>query len=178
MKSSVLNSDKNLYINYFKYVSYYAYKLTGDHEYSEDLAHDAFTSYYLNKGKISENPNAIKSFLYTSVRNKLYNEHKRLLVNRRYWDKTGFNEIDSLDLDRLIIQNELLEEIDKLVNSLPRMCQQVIKLSFFDGLSNNEIKEKLNISINTVKTHKKRGLNYIQQHLNTEHYLLLLIYLT
>lgn len=108
----------------------------------------------------------------------MLNEHKRDEINQRYWRLSGYNEQDSVDLDHLLIYTELIEEIDKLVNTLPNMCQKVIKLSFFEGLSNMEIKEELNISINTVKTHKKRGLIYLQKKLNPEHFTLLLYFLT
>ena len=172
MNHSVSTSDRNLYINFYKYINFYAFKLTGNYSYAEDLTHDAFTSYFANKTKVSENPAAIKSFLYSSVRNKIINEHKRTKVNDRYWQKTGFNEQDSLELDRVLIYTELLAEVERLVNNLPAMCRKVIKLSFFEGLSNSEIKDNLNISINTVKTHKKRGLAYLQKNLNPEYYLL------
>ncbi len=178
MNPSVTMSDKNLYISYYKYIKFYAFKLTGDYAQAEDLTQDAFTSYLMNKSKISSDPRAIKSFLFTAVKNKMLNEHKRGEINQRYWRLSGFNEQDSVDLDHLLIYTELIEEIDKLVNTLPNMCQKVIKLSFFEGLSNMEIKDELNISINTVKTHKKRGLIYLQKKLNPEHFTLLLYFLT
>ncbi|WP_313258113.1 sigma-70 family RNA polymerase sigma factor [Sphingobacterium sp.] len=178
MNTPVNMSDKNLYIKYYKFINFYAFKLTGDYERAEDLTQDAFTSYLLNKSKISSNPSAIKSFLYTAVRNKLINEHRRTEISQRYWRITGFDEKDPQDIDRLVIYTELLQEIDRLVNALPNMCQQVIKLSFFEGLTNNEIKDQLNISINTVKTHKKRGLAFLQKHLNPEYFLIFINLLT
>jgi len=177
MNISVPMSDKTLYIKLYKYINFYAYKLTGDSLHAEDLTHDAFTSYFLNKSKISDHPAAIKSYLYSTVRNKLLNEYKRTQINYKYWQRTGFTEKDTIDLDRLVIYTELLEEVEKLVNTLPKMCQKVIKLSFFEGLSNREIEKELNISINTVKTHKKRGLIYLQKNLNPEYFLLLCLLL-
>ncbi|MGN5953555.1 RNA polymerase sigma factor [Sphingobacterium lactis] len=165
--------DKLLYNQYFRFICFYAYQLSGDKNLAEDVAQEAFTSYYQQKAQVSNNPSAIKSFLYSSVRNYILNLHKRSQIKQRYWEKTVYKEEDSIDLEESILYTELLAEVETLISKLPKVCQQVMRLSYFEGLSNAEIIEKLDISINTLKTHRKRGLKYIQNHINPEFYLIL-----
>jgi RNA polymerase sigma-70 factor (ECF subfamily) len=47
------------------------------------------------------------------------------------------------------------------IDELPSEQRKVIRLSI-DGLSVNEIAEKLGISVNTVKTHKKRSFKQLR----------------
>ena len=165
--------DKLLYNQYFRFICFYAYQLSGDKNLAEDVAQEAFTSYYQQKAQVSNHPSAIKSFLYSSVRNYILNLHKRSQIKQRYWEKTVYKEEDSIDLEETILYTELLAEVETLISKLPKVCQQVMRLSYFEGLSNAEIIEKLDISINTLKTHRKRGLKYIQNHINPEFYLIL-----
>ncbi len=167
--------DKSLYDTYYKYVCFYAYQLIGNRSLAEDVTQDAFLAYLQNSHKVSSETKAIKSFLYSSVRNRILNLYKKGKIEERYWEKISFLESDSSDYERLIIYNELLEQIEKLVSQLPPMCQQVMRLSFFEGLSNQEIIEKLDISINTIKTHRKRGIKYIQNNLDPELFAIFLL---
>ena len=165
--------DKLLYNQYFRFICFYAYQLSGDKNLAEDVAQEAFTSYFQQKDQVSNHPSAIKSFLYSSVRNYILNLHKRTQIKQRYWEKTIFKEEDPLNLEESILYTELLAEVEKLINKLPKVCQQVMRLSYFEGLSNAEIIQKLDISINTLKTHRKRGLKYIKNHINPEFYFIL-----
>lgn len=55
------------------------------------------------------------------------------------------------------VREELLWQLYLYIDELPSEQRKVIRLSI-DGLSVNEIAEKLGISVNTVKTHKKQQL--------------------
>lgn len=168
--------NQSLYDKYFKFICFYAYQLSGNKAIAEDVAQEAFVAYYQQKDRVSSHPKAIKSFLYSSVRNQIYNQHKRSLVEQRYWSRTPFNELDQLDLEEFVLHSELLEELEKLISQLPPACQQVMRLSYFEGLSNQEIIQKLDISINSIKTHRKRGLKFIQSNIDPEFYLLFLLF--
>ena len=48
-------------------------------------------------------------------------------------------------------------------STLPVECRTVFQMSRFEGLSNQEIAERLNISINTVKYHIKKALSVLKE---------------
>lgn len=150
---------------------YFAYTMTRDMVLSEDLAQEAFVAYYRNKENISLNEATVKSYLYSAVKNSVLNWARHNKVQEKYWNLTPFNEQDELDLSHALIETEVITEIHKLVNELPPACQNIFRLSYFEGFSNQEISEQLNVSVNTIKTQKRRGLKHLQSKLNPEFFL-------
>ncbi len=61
-----------------------------------------------------------------------------------------------------MIEAEVLGEVYKALQKLPEGCRKVINLSYFEGLSNQEVADRLNVSINTVKTQKLRALKMLR----------------
>jgi len=51
------------------------------------------------------------------------------------------------------------------LEQLPPQCKHIFCLSRFDLLTYNEISEKLNISVNTIKTQMSRALDTLRKHL-------------
>jgi len=67
-----------------------------------------------------------------------------------------------------MIHTEVINEVYRIIAEMPTACQQVFKLGYLDGLSNLEITERLQISINTVKTQKQRGMKMLLDKLHPE----------
>lgn len=60
-------------------------------------------------------------------------------------------------------EKEMVAQIERGVSSLPEKCQIVFRLSREMGLSNKEIAEKLEITVNTVDTHLTKALKLLRQ---------------
>ena len=69
-------------------------------------------------------------------------------------------------------ETERAVKVRELLDELPDMQRQVLKLSIWEGLKYKEVAERLNIAEGTVHTHIKRAYKYIKSHL-----VLLLIFL-
>jgi RNA polymerase sigma-70 factor (ECF subfamily) len=147
-------------------------RLTSHGKRRKKLAQEAFVAYFRKKEEISTHENAIKSYLYNSVKNSVSNWSRRNKVVQKYWERTGFIEYDDLDIHRAMIETEVLTEINKIINKLPEACQAIFKLSYIEGFSNQEIADQLQLSINTIKTQKRRGLKYVQSKLNPEFFII------
>ncbi|UIR56261.1 sigma-70 family RNA polymerase sigma factor [Sphingobacterium sp. SRCM116780] len=160
--------NKLLFEQHYKSLCHFAWKLCGDIVEAEDLAQDAFIAYFKNKEHISSHEIAIKQFLYTSIKYAFLNVKRKEKVEEKYWSATPFSEqsVDSFELN--IIHSEVLAEVHNIVNSLPIGCQVIFKMGYFEGLSNQEIAKELNISVNTVKTQKQRGLKIVKSKLHPE----------
>lgn len=141
---------------------YFAFKLIGDQPAAEDIVQDCFIKCWSRSPGLPTEMN-MKAYLYQSVRNACLNLLRHTEVEKRYAKREGMpaesNEGRYLDL---IIRAEVLGEINKAIETLPPGCRQVLKLSYFDSLKNEEIAEALGISINTVKTQKARALKLLQ----------------
>lgn len=169
--------DKSLFEQYYKSLCHFGWKLCGDMTQAEDFAQDAFIAYFKKRNDISTNEFAIQQFLYTSVRYSFLNLKRKEKVEARYWGFMPFDEHgpESLELD--IIRSEVIAEVYKIVSSLPSGCQAVFKMGYFDGLTNQEIAKVLHISVNTVKTQKQRGLQFVMKKLHPEFLPIFLMFL-
>ncbi|MNL34998.1 RNA polymerase sigma factor [compost metagenome] len=72
-----------------------------------------------------------------------------------------------------MIQAEVIGELYAALNLLPERCRLIFKMGYLEGMKNHEIAEKLNISVNTIKTQKKRGLAILRSHLPPQTYYIL-----
>ncbi|MCA5006195.1 sigma-70 family RNA polymerase sigma factor [Sphingobacterium sp. WQ 366] len=172
--SSKKNITKLLFDKYYQNLCYFAYTLLGDKVLSEDFVQDAFCSLNDNLETLVPNEKVYKGFLYTAVKNKILNYHRRSKVELKYHKLKPFDELLDLDFDNAIIKSETISEINALIEKLPNACQQIFKLYYLEGFSTKEVAAELNLSVNTIKTQKLRGIRYIQSNLNPEYFALFL----
>lgn len=112
----------------------------------------------------------IKSFLYTSVRNKSLNELEHTKVMNEYAQKVMEMGKDSFFQDKVIAEESyriLVDAIDKL----PPQMKNIMRLAL-EGKTNLEIAEALNISGETVHSQKKIAYRKLRGYLKDYYYLL------
>lgn len=170
-------ADKVLFTKYYKLLCFFAWKMVKDQAQAEDLAQDAFVSYFQNKSRLSTDEAAIKAFLYSAVRFAVFNQNRKTLSEKKYWERSPFSEADTIDYEHQIIQAEFTFEIHVALQKLPEACQKVFSLSYLEGMTTEEIANELEVSINTIKTHKKRGLKALRKMLRPEFFSLFLLFL-
>ena len=66
------------------------------------------------------------------------------------------------------LYQELEQQIQRIMDSLPARCREVFLLSRFQGLKNREIAERLHISLHTVERHIQRALRIFAEALERE----------
>jgi len=87
-------------------------------------------------------------------------EDKRKL---KLYEAQIISDAVNIDLDEKVSQ-----EIKEAISELPSQCQQVYKMSIYDGLKHAEIANELNISVDSVKVQvfrAKKGLRSKLAHL-------------
>ncbi len=72
---------------------------------------------------------------------------------------------EQYEIEELYEVDELKDEINNLVTKLPGKRGMVFMMSRDEGLSNKEISEKLNISLQTVKNQISESLKFIRKSL-------------
>lgn len=164
---------KVLFDLHYQNLCYFVYTLTSDKALAEDLVQDAFVSLHNHIGTLNPNDKVYKSYLYTSVKHSVLNHYRRSRVEKKYHEKEPFLDFLDSDFDNALIKAEVIQEINKLLMELPESCQNIMHLHYIKGLSMKEIADQLEVSINTVKTQKLRGIRYIKSKLNPEFFVLL-----
>lgn len=150
----------------------FANKYVENIDIAKDIVQEVFIKIWEDKIEFA-NQNNIKSYLYTSVKNRALNSLNK--VEFKLTQTLGNEEFIESDFDPFFVNEVLISEASILINSaietLPNKCAQIIKLSI-KGMSNSEIAEELHLSINTIKAQKKIAYKKLKPLLK-EHFILI-----
>ncbi len=158
-----------LYKAYYKALYSYARQMTGEEESAKDIVQEVFFRTWKQKGTF-ETETALRIYLYNAVRNgsinymeRLRMENDRKLVFGKKMREMQMDENGELSLHKEEVYRLLFEAID----SLPKRQREIFLLAM-KGKKNSEIAEAMNISLNTVKSQKKSGLEKLRDRLSPE----------
>jgi len=159
IEASEINlKDKRIFEAVFKmfYPQGYVFvlKLLKDEEMSADITQEAFLYLWEKVGRFS-NLMAFKSYLYCFLRDRALNyirDHKEKLDVEDY--KDCIEDEDSVR--GVVIEQEVRARILEEIDRLPGVKRDILMLRL-EGYSYDEISKELQLSINTVKTHKKQA---------------------
>lgn len=153
-----------LYDEYYKVLVLYAINFLSSQQAAEDIVQELFATMWEKKMKFLSLP-SFRTYLYNSVRNASLNYLKHQNVESLYLEHLAntYREIlEEEDTNEEEVYRLLFRAIDKL----PTRCREVFLLHI-DGKKNEEIATLLGISIETVKTQKKRAIQFIKEQMGT-----------
>jgi len=145
-----IKAFKQFFESFYPSVCVFAKKYLNDINLAEDIAQEAFIEFWKQKGNFAD-LKAMKGFIYTVTRNKCLN-HIKIRGIRENILKKEFSLKDNFY--ELILEEETYRIVHQAVNKLAPQGRRIVWLSL-EGIKNFEIAERLNISVNTVKTLKK-----------------------
>jgi len=142
--------------------------LLNDTTAAEDIVHDFFVSFAQSPEKLKLN-GSLKSYLATCVVNRVRNANK----TRQRQETAGLNEADSAvsNLKRpeqWIIDSEQLRQLNDALAQLPEQQREVIILHLQGAMKFKAIAELQGVSINTVQSRYRYGLDKLRSILNSE----------
>jgi len=134
---------------------------------AEDIVHDVFVSLAQSqKLRLSGN---LKAYLATCVANRVRNSNR---AGQRHetvtLDEAEPVAPDSHGPDRWIILNEQLERLNKAMAQVPYAQREVVILHVQGGLKFRAIAKSQNVSINTIQSRYRYGLDKLRSLLNSE----------
>lgn len=139
-------------------------------EEARDIVQDTFFKLWSAPQKFLH-INDMRFYLYRSVQNQCLNYIRDKKVEDNYRNKT---EVITEDyFYNALLEEEIFIRLRQAIDELPEKYRNVINLNL-EGLSDKEIAEKLDITIDAVKQQKKRGKEQLKGKL-THPFLLLLI---
>jgi RNA polymerase sigma-70 factor (ECF subfamily) len=152
-------------------------QLTEDPMEAEDIVAETFVKLWNLRAKFETDIN-IKAFLYITARNaslnyiryrKTQHEHRKAFV---YINEETFHP------DEISVELNLLEMIQKALDQLPPRQRQIMKMILFEGLTDDEVAERLNKSPKTVRNLRNIAINYLRLNLDRKEFVttLLLVY--
>ena len=144
-----------------------AMALLNDESAAEDVMHDVFLSFVQTIEKFGLT-GSLKGYLLTCVANRARNVNKA-----KHQQSVTSNPAEpvSSDLDepsRSIVCNEQLRQLGDAMAQLPYDQREVIMLHFQAGITFRTIGKSLGISVNTVKSRYRYGLDKLRLILDNE----------
>lgn len=152
---------ESIFRRYYDSMYRLALRMLEDEAESKDIVSDVFAS--LLDGGIDLQSATLQGFLLRCVRNRCINlqkhqqkvqQHKQALV------------VDMFDISRQ--EEEEQEQLNALrhyiVNQLPELSQEILRLRYRQGLKYREIAEVLGVSEVTVHNHLSQSLKQMKTH--------------
>jgi len=143
--------------------------LSNDQNAAEDIVHDFFVSFAQSPEKLKLN-GSLKSYLATCVVNRVRNANK----TRRRQETADLNKkaesavSNSKRPEQWIIYSEQLRQLNNALAQLPYQQREVIILHAQGGMKFKAIAELQDVSINTVQSRYRYGLDKLRSILNSE----------
>jgi RNA polymerase sigma-70 factor (family 1) len=174
LKAGNHDAYTEIFIRYNRVLYGHAHKKLMNKEEAQDVVQEVFTGLWQKRANIQINSN-LAGYLYTALRNKIYNvmSHKGVEADYVVSLKRHLNEEYAIT-DHLIREKQLQEIIDQELAALPPRMREVFELSRKKYLSHKEIAEALNISESTVTDQVKKALKILKPRIGL---VLALIYL-
>ena len=135
---------------------------------SEEIIQNVFVSLWENRDSLREG-HSLSSYLYKITVNQVYNHIKHEAVRQKYFEQMStLDPAEGEDVQHNFIITDMQNLIDKLMESMPEKQQFIFKLSKQEGLSNNEIAQRLGLSVRSVENQIYRAMKFIRTKLQKE----------
>lgn len=163
---------EQLFNKHYEKIVAYIYSYVQNEEVAKDILHDTFLALW-EKRTLIDTASSPKALLYKMAQNYAFDylRHQKVIKRHEYFTNSSIQDITE--------EFEEFEESIKIMNlyidALPEKQREVLQKAFVAGKSYKVIAEELEISVNTVKTHLKRALDYLRTSLKEKVILLLLL---
>ncbi|MEP7374601.1 MAG: RNA polymerase sigma-70 factor [Chitinophagaceae bacterium] len=155
---------RQLFDTYRSKLYTYILKITESKEMAEDTVHDVFLKIWTQKEKLPEILN-LNAYLYRMAHNHAYNGLRKMAKETLVMAELAKNGPGTIhyDLNETLVRKEVRQFIKDAVNGLTPQQKEVFTMSKELGLKQEEIAQRLGISISTVKKHHTDAMNYLRK---------------
>ena len=131
----------------------------------EDLVQDFFVYLWVEAPRLKIK-SSLKSYLFTAIKNRCLDYQKHHKITEKYRTFILFSTVNEADsTEQFFAESELRQAIQKSLLKLTPRCREIFELSRLNGLSNQEISDKLDISKRTVELQISNCLKIIRNEL-------------
>jgi RNA polymerase sigma-70 factor (ECF subfamily) len=158
----------NIYERYSKRLYGFVLRYIKQDADAEEIVQEVFVKIWEARNRIDAY-SSFESFLFTIAYNTTIS-----LLRKRVSEKKYVNYLMSLqqpvvsnEVENAIRYNELNEKVQLLLDQLTPRQKEIFLLCRQEGLTHDEIAQKLQISLNTVKKHMANTLSFLRSHIDT-----------
>jgi RNA polymerase sigma-70 factor (ECF subfamily) len=156
---------RQLFDIYYRRLVAFANKLLSDIDLSRSVVQDVIVMLYEKRNEINIHT-SLKSLLFQTVRNRCLNIIKRDKMKIEHHKQILENNPDFEQPFENLEYSELENSISKAIENLPEQCKKIFTMSRYEGISNQNIADELNLSKRTVETQISKALKRIREELS------------
>lgn len=142
-----------------------AYRFLKSDEEVEDAVQFTFMKLWEDRKRLDFR-SGVRSLLYTIMKNYVLNElrHRNIVYEKNYLlaleaEKTSDGFLDAYE------ERNLREHLMAAINKLPPQKSMICMLKVKKGLTNQEIADRMHITVATVKSHYTQAVKILRQEL-------------
>ena len=155
---------RQIYDKYHEPLYGIAYKYLKSQELAEDAVHDVFVKLWDYRDELEKR--SLKGFLFTTAKNHVLNmirDRKRDIEKNNNYSHLKYTSKNKT-ISKLTFQS--YKKIFKSgFEKLPEGKKEIFNLKMNEGFSNKDIAQKLDISVNTVKSQYYKASQFIKSYL-------------
>ena len=164
--SRLQNGDEKaftaIYERYNKMLYVLAYKYLKDTFLAEDIVQQVFLKLWESRSLFVGSVH-LRNYLYTIIKNLVLNEIRDNFsdMEKNYAVIQNAPEFED-KLQSALEEKDLFQHFYKILAELPEQKRKVCLLKIRDNLSNQEVADKLHISVPTVKSHYSQAIKLLR----------------
>lgn len=146
-----------------------AYRFLKSEEEAEDATQYLFMKLWEQRTNFSFESGVFRSLLFTILKNYILNElrHRSLVFEKLYEMAQQVNDEDEDDFLTQFENGELGKFLRVAIDKLPPQKQKICLLKIEYGLSNQEIADRMGITVPTVKSHYTQAIKALRNEIES-----------
>ncbi|PEN08885.1 hypothetical protein CRI93_03825 [Longimonas halophila] len=155
---------RNLYRTYKSLIFGLLLSILNDRQEAEDCLQEVFTQVWENADRFNPERGKPYSFIVTIARNKAIDRTRSKVYKNLQRQDYTINDFAMVPIDT---ENSPFEEatrtdranrLRRALSEIPEKERRVIRIAYFEGLSQSEIAERTGIPLGTVKYRTRQGM--------------------
>lgn len=167
LQAGQVEALRTLYQRYGRLVYTLCHRILHSDEEAEEITQDVFLTLW-KKNAYQANRGSLSRYLVVLARSRSIDKLRSQTSHRQRLHKWHLmmQDVSPTPLDMASL-SERGERTRQALNHLSEKERQVIEIAYYEGLSQTEIAQRLNIPLGTVKSRSRQALRKLRQTLET-----------
>lgn len=151
---------------------YFTLKITNSPQQAEDLVQDVFVKLWLQRSDLEGIYN-FQAWIYRVIKNQAISDLRRMSLETTILAQLRKETVSKGQLaDEQLLHKQLQQKLKEAIEKLPPRQKQIYSMIRIEGLKQEEIASRLNLSISTVQNHMTEALRKLRMILGKDYSLI------
>lgn len=166
LKQGSQDAFTQIYNKYYSMLYSLSYRYLQDKELSEDVVQQVYLRLWESRSSFCIAV-SLKNYLYTMTKNHLLNiiRDKNVFIVRQYENIQQQDDVADDSLQEKMEEERKVDCFYRAVRQLPDSKREICLLKIRGGLNNQEIADRLNMPVSTVKNYYTQSIRLLKYYL-------------